>query len=177
MQRLAIALLTSLVAAGCSDSPRDYEPIATLVAKADTVTLYEGLPREGGEDELLKQELAEKKTFEFGGYPFYAEPMPLSKEDAAVLTAIFDGRDALSDEPPGGNKCGGFHPDFAVEWENGEDVARVQICIGCHEIKAFSKTTELWLSLSDQAVEKLRTLLKDRWQHRPKSRVSEMWRH
>jgi hypothetical protein len=176
MQRLAIALLTSLVAAGCSDAPRDYEPIATLVAKADTVTLYEGLPHQVGEPELLNQELAEKKTFEFGGHPFYAEPMPLSDEDAKTLTDIFDNKDAFGDEAAGGwgTKCGPFHPDFAIEWATDDDVVRIQICFGCSEAKIYSGTSEAYLSLA--ATEKLRALLKDRWQHRPKTPIAKMWR-
>jgi hypothetical protein len=163
---------------GCSrpGSPADYEPFAKIVADADRVVLYEGLPHPDAEVELFKKELAAKQTVTYGEFSFYAEPITLSTEDRAMLSAILDDTDAFSGPPPGNLKCGGYHPDFAVEWSKGDSKVFVGICFGCGESKIASGDTKLYLSLDDDVRKQLKKLLGDRWQNRPKSEYSEMMR-
>src|SRR5688572_28119574 len=102
---------------GCSHevSPEDYAPFAEVVANADRVVLYEGLPHQDMERDLLEREISTKQTIYLGEYPFYAEPLSLTAKDAAALTEIFDGTDAFYG-PPEVTVCGKFHPDYAIEW-------------------------------------------------------------
>jgi hypothetical protein len=175
---IALQLFVITAASGCHDSPADFAPLAKIVGNADTVVLYEGLPHQTAEKELLAKELAEKKTFSNGEFYFYTEPMPLSKQEAAALTDVFNGADAFSNDAAGswGSKCGSYHPDFAIEWKRGDSVVRIGICFGCGESKIHSGPSKLYLSLSTEAEEKLRALLKDRWQNRPKSEFAKMMR-
>jgi hypothetical protein len=181
MQRLCLGcglLIIVAVFTGCSDSPSSYEPLAKIVDEADEVVLYEGLPHHTAEKELLAIELAEKKTFSNGEFSFYSEPMPLSKQEAAALTDVFNGADAFSNDAAGswGSKCGPYHPDFAIDWKSGDSVVRIEICFGCGESKVNSEPLKLYLSLATEAEDKLRAILKDHWQHRPKSELAKMWR-
>lgn len=149
--------------------------MAKIVAGADRLVLYEGLPHHLGERELLQRELAEKKTFGFGGFSFYSEAMPLSQEDAAAFTAIFDGADAFDGPPsnPHFTKCGPFHPDYALEWTQGAETVRVQVCLGCNEGKAFHAQDEIHLSLAMDASDTLFRLFRGRRQNRPESKVAD----
>jgi hypothetical protein len=160
---------------GCShkNSPADYEAAAEFVATADSVILYEGLPHQDGEMEILKRELAEKQTVAFGEYPFYAEPMPLTAQDAAVLTAIFDGSDAFYG-PPEASVCGKFHPDYAIEWKKGDETVAVLVCFMCREAIVVAATEKMEFGMAGEPMKKVMTLLKDRWQKRPQTEFAKV---
>lgn len=162
----------AVVVAGCSNSREDYAPLAEFVAAADRVTLYEGLPHQYAEKELLERELAQKETFWIGEFAFYTEPLPLTEADAAAFTEIFDGIDAFSEQPPGRTKCGPYHPDFCIEWTKGDEYVRVQICLGCGESKVYDGSQVLYLKLGASDGEPTK-LLKDRRQNRPKTEMAE----
>jgi hypothetical protein len=172
-RQLFIAILLTTVFAGCSKSREDYAPLAEFVASADRVTLYEGLPHQYAEKKLLEEELAKKETFRVGEFAFYKEPIPLTKDEAAAFTDIFDGIDAFSEKPAGQTKCGPYHPDFCLEWGKGEELVRVQVCLSCGESEVHSGVRMLYLKLSSDAGGDLAQLLKDRWQNRPKTKIAE----
>lgn len=161
---------------GCSlfaDSPKSYKPLAEIVAEADRVVLYEGLPHHTGEKELLQKELAEKKTFSVGPFSFYTEPMPISRNEAAELTEIFNDIDAFNDDPPGMTKCGPYHPDYAVEFSKGDESVFIEYCFGCGECKIYSGSRILYLCPSANAETRLKKLLHDRFQNRPQTEFTK----
>jgi hypothetical protein len=173
MQKLMWALLIASFAAGCSKSREDYAPLAEFVANAEKVTLYEGLPHQYAEKKLLAEELAKKDTIRIGDFDFYKEPIPLSNDDAAAFTEIFDGTDAFSETPAGETKCGPYHPDFCLEWSKGDDQVRVQVCLSCGESEVHSGVRMLYLKIGSDAGGEITRLLKDRWQNRPRTRIAE----
>jgi hypothetical protein len=163
--------------AGCSgpatpSTPADYEPLAKFVANADRVVLYEGLPNQDGEMELLKRELAEKQTVAFGEYPFYAEPMPLTAQDAATLAEVFDGIDAFCPRIP--KPCGGFHPDYAIEWTNGDETVVVLVCFMCGEAIVVAGSERMRFDLAGKPMKEVMALLKDRWRNRPQTEFAKV---
>ena len=97
--------------------------------------LYEGLPNPWNEI-TVKQELQEKSTFEDHGFPFYTGQLDLKPEDGKRLTGMF-ADSASFIQFRGVKACGGFHPDYLVEWHVGDEVYRVHFCFGCHEVKVF----------------------------------------
>lgn len=163
------------VAGGChSNEPREtdmnfgnYTPLAAAVAKADQVTLYEGLPHPMFEKKLLDEELKNRKTVQHHGFPFYVEPLPLKERDAKELTKLFT--DAKSFARFSGYKlCGGFHPDYCIEWHVGNEVYRCLVCFGCHEIKVFGSKSELYCDIANQAYSRFKELLEPYRKNRPK---------
>ncbi len=106
------------------------EPVVDGVWPAERVVLYEGLPHPAWESELLEEQLRTKETQELHGHPFYKETLPLKLDDSKRLTDIL-GSAGTYKRFSGEKKCGGFHPDFVVEWHVGEDRFRVLICFGC----------------------------------------------
>jgi hypothetical protein len=145
----------------------NHKPLAAGIAKADRVTLYEGLPHEASESG--QQELKTKKTVRLHGYPFYAEPLALKESDGKRLTDLVT--EASSFAPyRGPKKCGGFHPDYCVEWRVGDEVYRCLVCFGCQEVKLYGPKADLYCDVSQPAYAKLGELLRPYRKQRPKAR-------
>ncbi len=144
----------------------NHKSLANGVQKSDKVILREGLPHQTFERELLDQELKSKKTVKFNEFPYYGESLQLKEGDAKKLTALFC--DPKSFEPfLGYKKCGGFHPDYCIEWQVGKEVYRAHICFGCHEMKCFGPKAELYCDISDDAYKQLEEILHSYRKNRP----------
>lgn len=117
----------------------DLKPLIATVGKADKVILYEGLPHPLFERALVEAEKKDKKTVTIAGWPFYAEPLALKNGDAGKLTDLV-GSEKTYAQFGGEKKCGGFHPDYAVEWRVGKDTYYALVCFGCGEVKVYGPT-------------------------------------
>jgi hypothetical protein len=107
-----------------------------------------------------------KPVQELHGYPFYQEPMPLTREGAKTLSEVL--AESATYEPFSGEKlCGGFHPDYAVEWHVGADRYRALLCFGCHEVKLFGPGVESRNDLDEASYQKLWMLLMAYRKNRP----------
>jgi hypothetical protein len=107
---------------------------AEAVRRADKVVLSEGLPHQLFEKRLLEEERWTRAVVEWGGYPFYPEPLALTARDAERLSEVLGDPEAY--QPWRGERlCGGVHPDHAVEWHVGGSPNRALICLGCGEFK------------------------------------------
>ena len=67
--------------------------------------------------------------------------------------------------------CGGFHPDYAVDFRRGTAKIRMLICFGCGEVKVFSQQAESRLDLSAEASQKLAEILKGYRKNRPPQQI------
>ncbi|QJW94473.1 hypothetical protein [Frigoriglobus tundricola] len=144
----------------------NYKPLAAAVAKADKVALLEGLPHPMFEKKLLESELKTKKTVSHHGFPFYAEPVALKEADAKTLTKLFTDETSFK-AFSGAKKCGGFHPDYCIEWHVGKDLYRCLVCFGCHEVKVFGPKTELYCDITKDAYDSFKTVLQPYRKNRP----------
>lgn len=155
-----LAIVIATVAQGCATRP----PVAS-VKPSDKLTLYEGLPHQFFERKALEQE-KKKPTVELGGFPFYREPLDLKNDDLQTLKNLIG--DAGTLKPfSGAKKCGGFHPDYAVEWQSGKDVHRYLICFGCWEAKVIGPQGEAMYDVAPNARDRLKTLLEPYRRNRP----------
>ena len=131
---------------------RDIAPIVVDIAKADTLVVYEGLPRldENG----IRRETAEHKTFQKEGYYFYAEPLGVRPGVVERLRKIVANyRSFLA---YGGPKfCGGYHPDLCLEWRTQDQVHRVYLCFGCHEGQFVGPKYDYMVDIDEPAYEEL----------------------
>ena len=110
MCRVCLALVLTLFV-GCAPESRietEYEQdiktdtnfahlplILAGIPKSSDISLYEGLPSEFWEPELLERELKEKKTIKLHGYRFYEELITMDGTDAEHLTALFSSKNAF----------------------------------------------------------------------------------
>ena len=172
MPRLAtrIVLLCAVVAAFAAALatyvlllPREY----ATIRKADQISLYEGLPHQTYEPEKLAEELKTKPTVQLYGFPFYRDPLELKVGDAEKLKGLIG--DWSSYAPHAGEKkCGGFHPDFAIQWwsSSGEAYACL-ICFGCHEVKIYSPRGEQYGDVPRDSERRFKALLRPYQKNRP----------
>jgi hypothetical protein len=152
------------------DTVRHYD----TVLQAERLIVYEGLPHQEFEKKALEEELKTKQTVPLSGYPFYREPLDLKDEDVKALRGLLGDRNTYR-AWRGEKACGGFHPDFAVEWTfEGKDY-RGLICFGCSEVRFDSPEGESLIELrpnrSGTHRTKLEDLLKPYRKNRPLTKI------
>ncbi len=157
---LAVGLC--LVVSGCS-GPR---PETTTLKQADRLVLYEGLPHPMYEHEALEAEKKAKPTVPLHGFPFYRETLDLKPGDEERLKAILGDRASFA-VYSGEKKCGGFHPDYAVEWATRGQTYQALICLGCWEIKVYGPKGETIYDIRPDARDRLKPLLEPYRKNRP----------
>lgn len=120
---------------------------------------------------MRERELAQKKTIRLHGYPFYEDSRNLPGTEAGPFTALFTSK--LSFKRYDGRKqCGGYSPDYSIEWKLGEAATQALICLECGEVKMFGPKSELHCDLSMQAHQRLRDLLHPYEKNRPPAKSS-----
>lgn len=145
-------------------------PVYPTILHADRITVYEGLPHPMYEEGKFRRELQAKATVQLHGFPFYREPLELKRTDVEALRGLL-GTEGTYVPYGGEKKCGGFHPDYAVEWTSGRGVYHCLICFGCSEAKVYGPRGESTYDLRSEGVDgermKLRDLLKVYRRNRP----------
>ena len=107
------------------------------------------------------------------GYLFYDERLAPQGSDLEQLTSPFS--DTQSFHRHRGTKiCGGYHPDYCIEWKKGDATTRALICLECGEVQFFAQRKELYCDLSPEASRNLATAerLSEEPAARPVPRVS-----
>lgn len=157
-----VAALTIVVASGCSPSP----PSVLTLQSAPNVIVYEGLPHQLREPELLEREEQRPDITTIGGFSFYTPGVAAIEKQARELKEILGDKNnyyTYTGEP---KDCGPFHPDFAVEWTDGKTKRQILICFTCAEARILSENTEENYDLNN--VDKLKSRLKEFSSKRPK---------
>ncbi len=119
---------------GCSPSP----PWINSFNSASTFSVYEGLPHQLREAELLEQEKKRPDITMIGGFPFYTPSLAVNQDQTIQFKKVLGNKNlyyTFTGEP---KDCGPFHPDFAVEWTVDETPYRILICFGCAEAQIWS---------------------------------------
>ncbi len=132
LRSIILVASLGLVLSGCSGAP----PETATLKQADRLVLYEGLPHQMYESQALAAEKKSKPTVTLHGFPFYRETLDLKPGDGARLEALLSDRHTFAPYS-GEKKCGGFHPDYAVEWSAGGQTYHALICFGCFEAKVY----------------------------------------
>jgi hypothetical protein len=110
---------------------RQFAYLSTSIADADQLDVLEGLPR--ASTETLDRTGANSDTVEIDGWDFYSKPLELTPAVSNRLRMTL--LDYASFQPYSGGKfCGGFHPDFCVQWKYRGASYHALVCLGCNEI-------------------------------------------
>ena len=128
----------------------------TTVSGAKSIVVFEGLPHQMWDKELLATELKRKDTKEIWNYPFYTPSENARNADdlrkllsSATSVAIYSGP----------KQCGGYHPDYCISWRAGEVSYYALICLGCHEIVFYDGKTSVIYDLDEGASNRYDELL------------------
>lgn len=151
-----------LAASGCNSSPSSPKTLNS----AATVTVYEGLPHQLREADLLEREKQRPDIVTIGGFPFYTPSVAANETQATQLKKFLgDTRryHTYTGEP---RDCGPFHPDFAIEWTDGDSAHRILICFSCTEARILSENSEDTYDFN--GISELKPLLSEFSSKRPK---------
>lgn len=103
----------------------NFPSVQTSLAAATRITIHEGTPRD---------ELPEKRpTVVLGGEVFYLPPAEADGDRLNELQDLFATTDYVFPFT-GWKMCGGFHTDWRLDWNDGEDEWVACICFGCGEM-------------------------------------------
>ena len=154
--------------AGCGKRSH-FTPVTKSMSQGASLTLYEGLPHQSWEGELLQKELATKKTVTIHGFPFYERPLSVAAADVEELRRLSAATDSFS--PYGGPKaCGGYHPDYCLSWKDGATTYELLICFGCHEMELYGPQQDFLADIRPDAFTQFETTLKKYRDQRPQSK-------
>jgi len=155
-----------------TDGPRRFTKAAR---HADKLLLYEGLPHQLFERHLLEEERRTKLVQQLRGYLFYQEPLELKVDDAKRLTEVLADRATFEFVWPvlGLKWCGGFHPDYALEWRHGSNRYHALVCFGCTEAKLFGPWIDSHNDLEPDAYARLKAILPAYRKNRPPRKAPE----
>ncbi|HEX7181684.1 MAG TPA: hypothetical protein VF756_07565 [Thermoanaerobaculia bacterium] len=129
-----------------SDLPQ-FKSIADGIRSAATADLYEGLPHQLFEHDAFNNELATKKIVQLHGFLFYEHPLAIGAEDVERLRQLSAAPESY--RRYGGPKpCGGFHPDYALVWKDGERTYDLLVCFGCEEVQLHGLQQELMVEIA-----------------------------
>ncbi len=175
-------MLTAALLAGCAEAPNvelkqeqpalistDFGRLRSVlegIGKSGEVLLYEGLPSEFWEPQLREQELDRKKTIGLHGYAFYDDRIALPATDVERFTSLLSSKASFK-RYRGQKPCGGYHPDYCVEWKTADATTQALICMECGEVKFFAPRSELHCDLIPEAGEKLSQWLASYRKNRP----------
>ncbi|MFT3991090.1 MAG: hypothetical protein QM680_06735 [Luteolibacter sp.] len=176
MTSSAAALLASVFLITCvsaqESAPASEEAsskIRAAITEATSLTIYEGLPHQAFERNLLAKESKRKDTEKINSFRFYTPAIAAINPEA--LKRILSSPETIQ-VFRGEKLCGGFHPDYAVEWSD-KDGSRFSalICFGCHEIIYSDGKNEYRYDFEQESFEKLKEELSPYAKKRPKSKI------
>lgn len=150
--------------------------LATLLSrskKAEKFVVYEGLPHQNFEPELLAQEQKAKETLTLHRCAVYKEPLKLKPEDQQKIQAVLL-QPAVYKPWRGEKKCGGFHADYCLEWYCDGQFFRALVCFGCGEILLVGPDDEKLYDIDYRIFGPVGDVLLSYRQQRPDS---ESWQH
>ncbi len=128
----------------------------TTVAAAKSIVVFEGLPHQMWDRELLAVEIQRKDTQKIWEYPFYTPSVAATNSDD--LRQLLCSSDSIV--VYGGPKlCGGYHPDYCISWQAGEITYYALVCFGCQEIVFYDGKKPLIYDLDEKAYERYKKLL------------------
>jgi hypothetical protein len=143
-----------------------FRPISHRIARASSLTLYEGLPNPVWETDLYQRELETKKCVKLHDYPFFERTLDVSQSDREELRRL-----CVTPETYftfiGEKSCGGFHPDYCLRWIDGETAYELLICFTCEEMKFYGPMQYLQADLRGDPYKRFKAVLGKYQDQRP----------
>src|ERR1041385_706800 len=153
MKTLAITLFLALASFSSggerkADSIKATDDFRKSVASAEKVIVYEGLPHQMFEGELLQKESQRPDVLKIASYPFYTPATPAKNQDH-LRKLLADPKSVIAWR--GEKRCGGFHPDYSISWTSGSKTYYALICFGCHEVIFSEGKRQFRYDLTEEA--------------------------
>ncbi len=151
----------------------DFSRLRTVLEglrKPGEIAIYAGLPSEFWEPQLREEEASRNRTVRLQGYLFYDDRLELKGEVVERLTSLLTAERSFQ-RRRAAKKCGGYDPDYCIEWKSNGSTTYILICLECGEVKLLGPRAELYCDLSPETGQNLDQWLKP-YQKRPPSEES-----
>ncbi len=162
MRRLvSISLVSLSVLAGAH--PHVEPPVEESKAERDalltskTLTLSEGLPHPAKEAAAFAREEKRRDTLTLADFKFYKPDLKPDPARDQRLRQIIASPASLAMWTQ--KRCGGFHPDWSVNWRSGRKDIHALVCFGCKELMILSPEQQLRYNITPAAFKKLQAEL------------------
>jgi hypothetical protein len=163
MQLARVAALSAVLTAGAEVHPTVEPPVEESKAERDalltskTLTLSEGLPHPAKEAAAFAREETRRDTLTLADFKFYKpELKPDPARDQRLRQIISDPASLAMWTQ---KRCGGFHPDWSVNWRSGRKDIHALVCFGCKELMILSPEQQLRYNLTPAAFKNLQAEL------------------
>ncbi|MBX3449419.1 MAG: hypothetical protein KF777_07665 [Planctomycetaceae bacterium] len=149
----------------------DFNRTLQMCKRASKVEVFEGLPHQMFEPELLAQEQQRSDVFQNHDFDFYEPAFSLPGDEFdGFISKVVSRRTYRAWQ--GFKACGGFHPDFLLRFHSADGIIDIQICLGCGEALLFGRDGYSYVEISEFARERWKTLQEKSRTKRPLPRRS-----
>lgn len=162
-RHLVIAALFAAIAAVAYYDPSGlrwdaaFNRTLRMCKQASKVEVFEGLPHQMFEPELLAQEQQRSDVFQNRDFDFYEPALSLPGDEFdCFISRVVSRRTYRAWR--GFKACGGFHPDFLLRFHSADGTIDVQICLGCGEALLFGRDGYSYVEISEFARNNWQTL-------------------
>lgn len=121
----------------------NFVAIVQKMNTASELSVYRGLP--ASQNSAYEAALG-KPNIERHGFHFYASAHKLSSDESGEIKRILSER-ALFTSLPVFRMCGGFHPDYSIEFHDSSGDYEIQLCLGCGEIRIYGPKNRVELAM------------------------------
>ena len=163
MKLARLAFLSAVLTLGAGAHPHVEPPVEeskaerNALAGSKTLTLSEGLPHPAKEASLFAKEAKRRDIMTLADFKFYTpELKPDPQRDQRLRKLLADPASLAMWSQ---KRCGGFHPDWVVNWRSGRKDIHALICFGCKEVMILSPDQQLRYNLTPAAFTKLQAEL------------------
>jgi hypothetical protein len=127
------------------------KPLSAGIEKAGALKVYIGVSRIPTAPLPPGAKVPEEKTVKVRGYKFHEKTYAAGEKESTQLKALV-GNEKNFSKWLGPKPCGGFHPNYCLEWKDGEKVYEVFLCYGCEEAKIFGPNADLYVNTARETL-------------------------
>ena len=132
-----------------------------------SIQVFEGLPHQSWENQLLESEIASKETFKNHGHHFYSIAISPAGDDGDALRSHALNPSGF-EEWSGMKTCGGYHPDWMIRWTSPDGATHeLHLCFGCHEAKFYGPGYQLYCNVPKKSYDGFKAILERYASQRP----------
>jgi hypothetical protein len=140
---------------------------AAELRRSPQFAVYEGLPHQLFEEESLAKERSTKNHREVLGFPLYEPALTITPQDQATLIRLATTPSSFG-SCRGGKLCGGFHPDYFLEWKTGSETYYMLLCFGCSDMILHHEKHGFMGEIGEEAKKEFSEVLQKYQIQRPK---------
>ncbi len=147
----------------------EMEALTKGIANSKSLKVYEGVTRGFVPKDKIEETVKEFKLVKLHDHYFYPNEVEVSERSAGILKVICKEPKNFSRRDTERTKfCGGYHPDWCVEFQDGKETFQVLICFSCHEAKIYGPKNEVYCDFPKPIREDFGRLLEPLFKHRKK---------